>query len=131
MDTKQVVAGKLKKGSAVVFDGKACTVRSVQFSKPGKHGVKKARIEAISMIDSQKIIKIMSASDRLDAPLISKHTAQVLSIQGDKCSVMDLESYETMDLNIPEELKEEIKEGTHVKYHVILGAKVIMEIKNE
>ena len=42
---------------------------------------------------------------------------------------MDLESYETFDLKIPEELKTEIKEGTQVVYWIILNQKVIMQTK--
>ena len=128
MDTKPTDAGKLKKGSTVVFDGKACVVRSVQLSKPGKHGSKKARIEAVAIIDNQKIIKVMPAADRVDTPIITKHSAQVLSTSGNKCNVMDLESFETFDLNIPEEFKDQIHEGTQIKYWTMLGARIIQEV---
>jgi len=130
MDTKQALAGRLKKGSTVVFDGKACVVKGIQLSKPGKHGSKKARIEAISMLDSQKIIKVMPADERIDAPIIGKFEAQVLSIQGDTCNVMDMESYETFDLKIPHDLKNQIKENSQIKYWTILGQKIMKEIKN-
>ena len=131
MDTKQAIAGRLKKGNTIVFDNKACVVKSIQLSKPGKHGSKKARIEAISIIDNQKIIKVMPASDKVETPIISKHVAQVLSLKENTCNVMDLETFETFDLSTPEELKEQIKEGTQVKYWIMLGAKMIKEIKND
>ena len=44
---------------------------------------------------------------------------------GDKASVMDLENFETIELAISEELKNEIKEGDQVEYWDVQGTKVI------
>ena len=44
---------------------------------------------------------------------------------GDKASIMDLESYETIEVPIIEELKEEIKEGDQVEYWDIEEVKII------
>jgi translation elongation factor P/translation initiation factor 5A len=38
---------------------------------------------------------------------------------------MDLESYETIELSIPEEIKEEIKDGDQVEYWNAEGTKMI------
>lgn len=129
MDTKQTTAGSLKSGSSVVFDGIACTVKRVDKGKTGKHGAAKCRIEAIGMIRGEKIIKVMPASDKVDVPIIEKKNAQVLSIQGDMANVMDMESYETFDIKIPEELKGQIVEGSQVLYWIILGEKIIKQVK--
>jgi len=48
-----------------------------------------------------------------------------LSIAGDKANVMDMKSYETFDLDIPEDLKDQVKEGDQVNYWIILGKKVL------
>ncbi len=128
-DTKSVNAVDIKPGSYVVFDDKACVVKDVQKSKPGKHGHAKCRIMAISVTDDQKIIKIMPGHDRVEVPLISKRDAQALSIVGDKVNVMDSETYETFDLKIPEELRGQIKEGSAIHYWVVLGQKVIKAAK--
>lgn len=129
-ETKQGEAGALKKGSYVVFDDKACIVRDNQKSKPGKHGAKKCRIEAITMIDGQKIIKVMPASEKIIVPIIGKKTAQALSIQGDSVNVMDMETYETFDLKIPEEFKDKIVEGKHILFWEILDDKIIKEVRD-
>ena len=113
----------------IVFDGKACVVRDVSVGKSGKHGHAKARIEAISILDDQKIIKVMPGGDKIDIPLIEKKTAQVLSLKGDQANVMDLESFETFDLKVPEELKDRVVEGVQVIYWIILSQKVIMQLK--
>jgi len=54
MDQKSVNAGSLKPGNFCIIDGIACTVKSIQISKTGKHGHAKCRIEAIGIVDSQK-----------------------------------------------------------------------------
>jgi len=129
MNTKQTTAGALKQGSSVVFDGIACTIKKVDKGKTGKHGAAKCKIEAIGMINSEKIIKVMPASAKVDVPIIDKKNAQVLSIQGDTANVMDMESYETFDIKIPEELKGQVVEGCQVLYWNILGEKVIKQVK--
>jgi translation initiation factor 5A len=55
----------------------------------------------------------------------------VLSVSGDTANVMDAESYETFDLKIPEELKADVVEGAKVLYWIILGEKVMKQIKGE
>lgn len=129
MSSKQVPASTLKKGNTIVFDGKACVIKDIQVGKSGKHGHAKARIEAVSILDDQKIIKVMPGGDKVDIPLIEKKTAQVLSLKEDNANVMDMESFETFDLKIPEELKGKVIEGSQVIYWIILTQKVIMQIK--
>jgi len=38
---------------------------------------------------------------------------------------MDLESYETLDVPISEELKGNVKEGMQIEYWILMGQKVI------
>ena len=129
MTTKQVTASSLKKGNTVVFDGKCCVIKDIQTGKSGKHGHAKSRIEAVSILDDTKIIKVMPGGDKVEVPIIEKKTAQVLSIKGDMANVMDMESYETFDLKIPEELKDKVKDGIQVIYWIMLDQKIIMQIK--
>ena len=56
--------------------------------------------------------------------MIDKRKGQVLSV-GDKASVMDMESFETIDMEVPEELKAEIEPNSNVEYWDIEGIKVI------
>lgn len=129
MTVKPIEVGEAKEGKYIVVDGVACVVKSVQRSKPGKHGHAKCRIEAIGLIDNQKRIFVKPAHDTIESPVIEKKIAQVLSIQEDTANVMDMETYETFDLKIPEELKDQIKESTQVLYWIILNDKVMKQIK--
>jgi len=54
---------------------------------------------------TEKKIALFSGSDNVEVPIIEKKTAQVLSIHGDLANVMEMTTFETMDLKIPEELK--------------------------
>ncbi len=125
MAFKLINATEARQGSAIIVDDVACIVRSNDISKTGKHGHAKCRIEAIGIIDGKKKVFAMSGHDRLDVPLINKNKAQLLSISSDKASVMDLESFETLEIVIPEELKEDLKEGDQVEYWDVEGAKII------
>ncbi len=129
MATKQVDVGGLKVGSYIVYEGVACTVKSIQISKPGKHGHKKSRIEAVSLIDGQKKIFMKPGHDKIDSPIIEKESAQVMSLSGNKASVMDLKTFETFELEIPEELKGDVKEGVTVLYWIILNDKVMKQVQ--
>ena len=131
METKKISAGSLKQGRYVVIDGAACVVRSVQSSRPGKHGHAKCRIEAVGLIDNQKRIIVKPAHDNLDSPLIEKETAQVLSVTGNQANLMDMKSYETFDLEIPDELKDKVKEETQVIYWKVLKDKIMKQVKSK
>jgi len=121
--------GSLKPGRYIIFDDKVCILKSLETSRTGKHGHAKCRVEAIGVLDNSKIIKIMPAHEKVEVPIIEKKNAQVLSIQGDTANVMDMESYETFDLKIPDELKGNIKEGVQVAYWIMLDNKVLKEVK--
>ncbi len=72
----------------------------------------------------------MPAHDSVDVPIIEKLTAQVLSISGNMANVMDNVSYETFDLEIPEELKDKVVEGVQILYWQILDDKVMKDIRS-
>jgi translation initiation factor 5A len=127
MDKKVVGASSLKIGGYVIFDGVACKVSSIDISRTGKHGHAKARIAAISLIDGTKKVKLYPGHDKVEVPIIEKESAQVLSISGKKANIMDMKTYETFDINIPEEFKEQIKEGDQVTYWIILGEKILKQ----
>ena len=129
MATKSVGVNTLKVGSYLVMEGAACKVHSIQVSRPGKHGHAKMRIEGIGIIDNKKRIVVMPGHDHVEAPIIEKRTAQVLSVQGDLANVMDIETYETFDLKIPEELKADCVPGSNILYWQVLNDKIMKQVK--
>lgn len=128
-EIKLVGAGSIKVGNYIVIDGVACVVKRVDVSRPGKHGHAKCRLEAVGIIDNSKKIIVKPSHDSVEVPIIEKKAAQVLSVTGDKANVMDVETYETFDLVIPEELKGKISSGSEITYWIILKDKILKELK--
>ena len=127
-ETKPVAIGTLKKGSYVVIDGFASKVCDIQVSRPGKHGHAKIRMTGVGLIDSKKRVIVAPGHDNVDTPIVEKKNAQVLSISGNTANVMDNESYETFDLDIPEELRGEVKDGCHILYWIVLEDKIMKQV---
>lgn len=130
-DVKHISVSSLQKGKYCVIDGAPCIVQDVKISRPGKHGHAKVNLMAVGMLDGKKRNCIMPGHDMIESPIIEKRNAQVLSITGDMCNVMDSESFETFDLEIPAELKAELVEGVTIVYWVIMHARVIKQIKSD
>ncbi|MBU3941615.1 MAG: translation initiation factor IF-5A [Nanoarchaeota archaeon] len=131
MATKLIAATSVQEGRYIILDEIPCRVTSIQISRPGKHGHAKVRITAIGIIDGKKRETVMPGHDMLQTPVIDKKTAQVLSVHGDMANVMDAETYETFDLEIPEELKADCVPGSNVLYWLITNIKVMKQIKSE
>ena len=129
MSTKVVEIKTLKVGKYIALWGEACKIISYTTSSPGKHGAAKARIEAVGIFDNQKRSLVKPVDNKVDIPIIDKRLGQVISIQGSNVQLMDMESYETLDLPMPDELKDEITEGIEVDYIVALGNMKIMRTK--
>jgi len=110
----------------VIIDDEPCKIVSISTSKPGKHGEAKARIEAIGIFDSQKRSIVHPVKHKVHVPMIDKRTAQVLSLVGDTVvQLMDLETYETFEMPIPEEFKGQLQPGNEIQYLQALGRKKI------
>lgn len=131
MSIKFAQASLLKKGSYAIIDGAPCRVTSVTTSKPGKHGSAKARIEGIGLIDSKKRSLVMPGGDDVEVPIIDKRNAQVLSVTGANANVMDMETFETFDLPISDDVEGEVVEGAIVVYWQILDNRILKQVKNE
>ena len=125
MVNKLIHATQAKTGTTILIEGVACTIKSNDLSTSGRHGHAKCRIDAIGIIDGKKRVIAVSGHDRFDCPLILKNNGQILLIMDDKASLMDLKSFETLEIPISEELKKGIIEGDQVEYWDIDGIKII------
>jgi len=128
MVLKLIDAHGAKVGTTIMLEGEAYTVRSNDISKSGKHGASKCRIEAVNVITGNKKVMACPGAERFEVPMIEKKKAQVLSVSNDSASVMDLESYETIELHYLPELKEQLAAEKQVEYWDIEGKKIIMRV---
>lgn len=121
MSWEQAEMRELKVGRYVVIDEEPCKIISIQFSKPGKHGEAKARLEAIGIFDGQKRSVVHPVTHKVRVPMIDKRKAQILSIHENKAQLMDLENYDTFEIEIPEELRGSVQAGQETLYLETLG----------
>jgi translation initiation factor 5A len=124
MVAKIINATDAKIGTNIILDGEPFTVKSMDVSKTGKHGAHKCRIEAVGMITEKKKVLVVPGTERFEVPIVEKRKGQVLSI-GDKVSIMDLENFETLELDCPEEIRSQIEINSNVEYWDIEGIKII------
>ena len=116
---------ELKENRYVIIDNEPCKIISITTSKPGKHGEAKARIDAVGVFDNQKRSVVFPVRHKVQIPVIDKRTAQVVAIMGDKVQLMDMETYETFEMEIPEEFKGKLKEGEEIQYLQAMGKRKI------
>jgi len=131
MSFKFVKATNVKRDSYIVIDDHPCRVVDVSVSKPGKHGSSKVRIEAIGLIDGKRRSTVMPGQDDVAVPIIEKRDAQVLSVSNDMAQLMDMETYETLDLPIPEELQGQLEEGDLVLYWKVMDYTLLKQKKGK
>lgn len=129
MATKVVEIKTLKEGKYLVLGGEASKITSISTSSPGKHGAAKARIEAVGLFDNQKRSLVKPVNAKVDIPIIDKRVGQILALMGTEVQIMDLETYETIELPIPDDLKDDLAEGKEVEYIEAMGNMKIMRTK--
>lgn len=122
---QQVEVRQLKEGGYVIIDDEPCEILSISVSKPGKHGSAKARIDAIGIFDSQKRSIVHPVTAKIYVPIVERKRGQLLSVTGNLAQVMDMETYETFELEIPENLKDKVEPGKEVVYLESLGKRKI------
>jgi translation initiation factor 5A len=120
----------LKEGKYVIIDDEPCTIMSITTSKPGKHGAAKARLEGIGVFDAQKRTAVQPVTAKIYVPIIERKSGQVLSVMEDIAQLMDLEDYSTLEIRIPDELREKgrIEPGKEIPFLHFEG-KYKMDVK--
>ncbi|MFA6064605.1 MAG: translation initiation factor IF-5A [archaeon] len=95
-------AGTLKPGHLVLIDGEVCVVKSVEKSKPGKHGAAKARVTAFNIFTGQKRGLLKGTDGEVEVPIVPKADATVVALIGEVIQIMDSNTYETFDAPKPD-----------------------------
>jgi translation initiation factor 5A len=119
--------GSMKVGSYMLIDEEPCKIVDINTSKPGKHGEAKARIEAIGLFDGKKRSVVHPVKHKVQVPMIDRRNAQIVAIMGDEVQLMDMETYETFNIPIPEDLKGQLQPGTDIVYIVAMEKKMLMK----
>jgi len=128
MVARVIDATEMRVGTYLIVDGVAYQVKKMDISKTGKHGHAKVRFEAVSIMTGKKKVQVVPGHDKFEVPMINKRQGQVLSISGDTASIMDSESFESLDLKVPGDLQESVVGGTTVEYWDVEGDKLIKKV---
>ncbi len=130
MSTMYAELGSLRPGSFIVIDGEPCRIVEMSKAKTGKHGSAKAHVIAIGIFSGTKKTLVAPVDQRVEVPIIDKRTAQVIAITGDTLQLMDLETYETFEVDIPKEegIRAKLTPGAEVEYWEVMGRRKIMRV---
>jgi translation initiation factor 5A len=104
MPKEQTEVRDLQEGNYVLIDDVPCKITAYSTSKPGKHGSAKARVEGTGVFDGQKRNFTQPVDQKVWVPIVERKQGQVVSISGDDMQVMDLDTYDTITMRIPEDL---------------------------
>lgn len=105
MAKEQKEVRDLQEGNYVMIDEEPCQIDSYSTAKPGKHGSAKARIEATGVFDDQKRSMSQPVDQKVWVPIINRKQGQVVSMEDEEhARVMDLESYDTITIKLPDDM---------------------------
>jgi translation initiation factor 5A len=123
--------GELKVGSYAIINNEPSRITQVTKSKPGKHGSAKFRCTAISLFDGRKQSYVASTDTNIQIPIVDKRSGQIISVSPSSIQLMDLETYDMMDVEIPSEqnVASALEAGKEVEYWVIMGRVKIQRVK--
>jgi len=127
MVSKVINGTDARPGTSIMIEGEPFVVKKMDVSKTGKHGHAKARIEAVGIINpAKRKVFVIPGHDKLDVPNVDKRKGQILSISEKKISLMDLENFETIEVECnDEELLPTLTENENVEYWDVEGSKLI------
>jgi len=135
--SKPIELGSLKIGSYILLPvsdqptGEPCRLTEYDTSKPGKHGAAKARIVGMGVFANQKRPHVGPVSMQVHVPLIDKRPGQIISMTDSNIQVMDMETFETIDVDmVEEEIKGKLEQGQEIEYWKVMDRIKIMRIKS-
>ncbi|MBY9006611.1 MAG: translation initiation factor IF-5A [Candidatus Lokiarchaeota archaeon] len=119
-----------------MVENEACVIKNTERSKSGKHGHAKVRITCVGVFDDNKRSLTIPSGHMVEVPEILKGNAQINFIEETTINIMDLESYESIDVTWPKnddmikkitELKQNPSEmsQTQVEYWNLAGKTLI------
>lgn len=116
---------EIKVGRFILVDNIPCKVVDIETSSPGKHGSSKMRVTAMGMFDGQKKTLLKPSSADVEAPVVTKKKAQVVSVGDFTTQLMDSDTYEVYEVPLTDEFKGKLKPGTLVEVIEAMGRKAL------
>lgn len=125
---QQMEASSVRQGTYIMIDGEPCEVRSVSKSSPGKHGSAKCKIKARGVFDDKDRHITKPGDTMMMSPDVDKKVGQIVSREGSIAQVMDMDTYETEEMELPEDLS--ASEGQEIEFWEIDDRKLVKGLNN-
>ena len=132
MSKTYATLGELKPGNFIIIDNEPCKIVEMSKAKTGKHGSAKAHVVAIGIFSGAKKTLVAPVDQQVEVPLIEKRVGQIIADTGDAFQVMDLETYETFEIEkkyADEKIRDKLQPGTEIEYWVIMGRRLIVRTR--
>lgn len=115
MAKEQTEVRELQEGNYVMVDDVPCKITGYSTAKPGKHGSAKARIDARGVFDTKKRSLSQPVDAKIWVPTIERKQGQVVNVESDNVAqIMDLDTYETITMQIPDGVV--VESGAEIEY---------------
>ncbi|MFX1383004.1 MAG: translation initiation factor IF-5A [Promethearchaeota archaeon] len=101
MSIRRTEIQKLKTGQYIMVDEEPCIIKSTERSKSGKHGHAKVRVVCVGIFDNNKRSLTIPSGHMVETPEIIKGTAQINFIEDTSINVMNLDTYDSTDVEWP------------------------------
>ena len=124
MAKEQKQVRELQEGSYVMMEESPCEINAYSTAKPGKHGSAKARIEGKGVFDEKKRSLSQPVDAKVWVPIVERKGGQVVSVDGNDAQVMDLDTFETFTMRIPE--NEDLEPDDEIEYLEYEGQRKIV-----
>jgi len=124
MSREQKEVRDLQEGNYVMMEDSPCKITAYSTAKPGKHGSAKARIEGKGVFDDKKRSLSQPVDQKVWVPMIERKQGQVVSVDGNDAQIMDLETYETFTMRVPED--ESLEPDDEIEYLEYEGQRKIL-----
>ena len=126
MAKEQKEVRELQEGNYVMVEDAACKINSYSTAKPGKHGSAKARIDARGVFDDKKRSLSQPVDAKIWVPIIGRKQGQIVSKESATVAqVMDLDTYETVTMQIPEDI--DVQADDNIEYLEFEGQRKILD----
>jgi len=132
MSKTYATLGELKPGSFIVIDNEPCRIVEMSKAKTGKHGSAKAHVVAVGLFSGVKKTLVAPVDQQVEVPVIEKRVGQIIADTGAAFQVMDLETYETFEIEksyADEKIRDKLAPGVEVEYWIIMGKRLIVRTR--
>jgi len=86
-----------------MVEDEPCIIKATERSKSGKHGHAKVRVVCVGVFDNNKRSLTIPSGHMVEVPEILKGNASINFIEETSINVMNLETYESLDVDWPKD----------------------------